>query len=95
MVALCLAFGFLPVLPLLWGTLTASGLAGMDPSFRSALRSSVLVAVAVVLLSLVIGLPLGVTAALYAVPARRALLALLALPMLVPSVLWAIGWSAL
>lgn len=95
LVALCLVFGFLPVLPLLWGTLTASGLAGMDPPFRSALRSSVLVAVAVILLSLVIGLPMGVTAALYALPARRALLALLALPMLVPSVLWAIGWSAL
>lgn len=94
-VAVWLFFGFVPVLPLLWGSLTPSALTDVDPSFRSALRNSFLVAAAVGFLSLTIGLPLGVTAAIYSFPARRVLLAMFALPMLVPSVLWAIGWSAL
>ncbi len=90
-----LLVGFLPVLPLLWGNIGPSGLADVDPSFRSALRNSSLVAILVGVLALVVGLPLGLAVALYSFPARRGLLAVLALPLLVPSVLWAIGWSAL
>lgn len=93
-VAVLLLVGVLPVLPLLWGS-NSSELAALDSSFQSALQNSLVVAVAVSILSLLIGLPLGVAAALYSFPARRGLLAVLALPMLVPSVLWAIGWSTL
>jgi ABC-type Fe3+ transport system permease subunit len=94
-IMVCLLFGLLPILPLLWGTITPRGLADIDPSFRLALRNSFLVAAAVGFLSFMIGLPLGVTIALNSFPGRRTLLAALALPMLVPSVLWAIGWTAM
>ena len=94
-VAALLLLGILPAVPLLWGSLGSGTFAALDGPFASALRSSVLVALSVAALALVVGLPLGVTAALYEFPARRVLLAVLVLPMLVPSFLWAIGWSAL
>ncbi len=90
-----LLLGFLPAVPLLWGNLTLGTFADLRQGSGSALINSLLVAVLVAVLSLLMGLPLGVTAGLYSFPARRGFLAALALPMLVPSFLWAIGWSAL
>lgn len=63
--------------------------------FLSALGHSVTVGLAVCATSVLLGLPTGVFAALYAVPFRKTLLGLVALPLLVPSFLWAIGFSML
>jgi ABC-type Fe3+ transport system permease subunit len=46
-------------------------------------------------LGLIAGAPLGMAAGLYDFRGRRALVALAALPLLLPSFLWAIGWSTL
>ncbi|MBI4602485.1 MAG: hypothetical protein HY721_11050 [Planctomycetes bacterium] len=63
--------------------------------FLDSLKASALEGLAVSLLALAVGLPGGVLAALYDFPVRRALLAFSALPLLVPSLLAAIGWSRL
>jgi putative spermidine/putrescine transport system permease protein len=63
--------------------------------FWTALRNSLEIAVYVAALALAIGLPAGLAAALYDFPGRRCLLAVITLPLLAPSFLWAIGWSAL
>jgi iron(III) transport system permease protein len=63
--------------------------------FVTALSRSLAVALAAASLSVVIGLPAGVMAGLYQFPLRRTLLALLALPLLVPSFITAIGLSML
>jgi iron(III) transport system permease protein len=81
----------LPSLPLLTGAGAGGGLG----SFPAALWSSARLAGVAAALGFGIGLPLGVLAALYTFPGRRALLGLVSLPLLVPSLLWAIGWSAL
>lgn len=81
----------LPSLPLLAGAGAGGGLG----SFPAALWSSARLAGVAAALGFGIGLPLGVLAALYTFPGRRALLGLVSLPLLVPSLLWAIGWSAL
>jgi iron(III) transport system permease protein len=94
-VAALLLLGVLPVVPLVWGTVTSDAFAGLRGAFASALGNSLGVGILVAPLSLLVGLPLGAAAGLYSFPARRALLAALALPMLVPSFLWAVGWSAL
>lgn len=88
------ALAALPALPLL----TQAGAGGEDGglgSFPAALRGSARLAGAAAGVGFGIGLPLGVLAALYTFPGRRALLGLASLPLLVPSLLWAIGWSAL
>jgi iron(III) transport system permease protein len=64
-------------------------------AFGDALQNSAVVALLIALVSLVVGLPVGVLTALYAFPGRQVLLACITLPLLVPSFLWAIGWSAL
>ena len=97
-VILVLSAAVLPTLPLLWSGLasiefTSAGLAGQ--AFGSSLANSALVASLVTVLALAAGWPLGVLAALYQVPGKKALLAVAALPLLVPTFLWAIGWSAL
>ena len=84
-----------PTIPLLWQSALSLESFTLGPSFWWGLQNSLLLASAVLLISLVVGLPLGVLTGLYAVPARRGLLALAALPLVVPSLLWAIGWSAL
>ena len=87
--------GLMPAAPLVWMGLREGRWLSAGPGFFTALGNSVTVAVAAGLLSLLIGLPLGVVAGLYAFPGRTLLLSLLVLPLLVPSFLWAIGWSAL
>src|SRR5262245_27116283 len=84
-----------PALPLFWQAFATGDAWSPGRGFPSALLSSFQVAVAVGVLSLAIGLPLGVAAALYDFPGRGLLLALVTIPILVPSFLWAIGWSAL
>jgi iron(III) transport system permease protein len=66
-----------------------------DSSFAPAVWRSMEVGAAVCLVAVVLGLPTGLLAAMYAVPGRRFLLGMAALPLLVPSFLWAIGLSML
>ncbi len=91
-----LLVAFAPVIPLL-GTLgDASNLSGVfDTGFRAAILRSLTVAVAVTIIAATIGIPTGILGALYDFPLRRLTLALLLLPLLVPSFLWAIGLSML
>lgn len=70
-------------------------IAGLDAAFIAALGRSLLLAAAVAGASLAIGWPLGVWVGLTRFPLRRALLTLLALPLLLPSFLVAIGLSML
>lgn len=67
----------------------------VDRTFLSAASVSLRIALGVALVALAIGWPLGVLTSLYAFPARRWVIPLIALPLLLPSFLWAIGWSAL
>jgi iron(III) transport system permease protein len=64
-------------------------------SFVTALQNGLWVAIAVVLLSFLVGLPLGVFLARYQFPFRSAGLAVIALPLLMPTFLWALGWSSI
>jgi iron(III) transport system permease protein len=87
-----------PALSLLWeafieDTATVENVFG--GGFGVALMRSFIVAAAVILASIVFGVPTGVLSALYDFPGRRVLLAMLAIPLLVPTFLWAIGLSQL
>lgn len=86
-----------PSLPLLWQTAASlpTGSLSIGGSFAGALLNSFWVALAAMTISLIVGLPAGVAAALYRLPVKKLLLALVTLPLLVPSFLWAIGWSSL
>ena len=81
------------VVPLAGGGLDVRQL--LDSAFPASLGRSLVVAGAVGAASLVAGLSAGLAAALFEFPLRRLLLAALALPLLVPSFLWAIGLSML
>ncbi len=99
MVGIALAFlvALAPALALLT-MMEASALAAtatFSSAFVGSLARSMRVACAVVGVSVVVGLPTGVFASVYAFPLRRLLLALLALPLLVPSFISAIGLSML
>ena len=94
-VALLLLVAALPAMPLFWRTLGSGELASLGGAYGGALWNSVVVASLVGMTTLVVGLPAGMLASLYDFPGRRILLALLVLPVLVPSFLWAIGWSSL
>lgn len=63
--------------------------------FAAALGNSGVLALCVAILSLLVGLPSGVLFALYEFAGRKTLLALVCLPLLVPSFLWGLGWSML
>lgn len=89
------AAAVLPAVPLVLQAAAAEGEFGVGRGFGSALWNSLTVALPVVVGSWILGLVGGVLAALYEFPGRRALLALASLPLLVPSFLWALGWSAL
>jgi iron(III) transport system permease protein len=92
-----LIVALVPAAPLLRRALGAPGALGgpLHGSFGGALLNSAAAAFGVAGLALVVGLPLGVLTALYEIPGRRVFLALVSLPLLVPSFLLAIGWSAL
>src|SRR5262245_16912507 len=94
-VLLVLGVALLPAVPLFWQTLGSSNSLSPGTGFTSALANSLRVAFFVGIISFLVGLPLGAGAALFAIPARGMLLAVLTLPLLVPSFLWAIGWSSL
>jgi len=84
----------LPTLPLL-GHVSVTAATVVTGAFASALANSLLVAIVAGAVALMIGLPAGVLAACYEFRGSRLLLAAASLPLLAPSVLWAIGWSAL
>src|SRR5438132_978630 len=81
-----------PALPLLWVAVTEVSWP-LSGGFGLAIWRSFVIATAVTLFSLLVGLPAGLLSALYDFPGRRILLALLAIPLLVPSFLWSIGLS--
>lgn len=91
---MCLAIA--PALPLVISTLAAPPASGVwTRSFADALFSSLVLAACVSVLSLALGLPLGVLAALYAFHGRGPLILFQTLPLLLPSFLPSIGWSNL
>jgi len=92
--ALIVVLVVLPSIPLL-GQVFASTHWSVTDAFDSALVNSLLIVVAVGVIALLIGLPSGVLAANYEFRGRQLLLAAASLPLLAPSILWAIGWSAL
>lgn len=85
----------LPALPLLWQVAATGNTWSLDGGFFGALSHSFVVALVACALAFFLGLPVGVLAALYEFPGRKILLAFATLPLVVPSVLWAIGWSSL
>ena len=93
-VAAILAVAFAPALPLMWEVFNDGSSQGvLDSGFWSASFRSLLVAITVIGASMLLGVPTGVLAGLYEFPGRRPLLALIAIPLIVPSFLWAIGLS--
>ena len=93
-ITIALLLPLLPAIPLLAEALR-SDVPALEASFWLSVQMSVVVATAAATIGWVVGLPLGVAAALYEFPGRKTFLALLALPLLLPSFLWAIGWSSL
>jgi iron(III) transport system permease protein len=86
----------LPAVPLLWTVFVppASTSVFAESAFGSALGNSIVLALGVAAVSLGIGLPLGVLTVLYEFPGRGVFLALVTLPLLIPSFLLAIGWAS-
>lgn len=84
-----------PALPLLAEALASTGAGAMSGAFAAALRSSLLVAALAAGGAFVLGLPMGVAMALYDFPGRLALIVCLALPILLPPFLIALGWAML
>lgn len=86
-----------PVLPLLIqagfevGTLRSI----FTEAFVRSLGNSFFIAIIVAIVSYAVGLPLGVVPAVFRLRGHQALMAFLALPLLLPSFLLAIGWSSL
>lgn len=95
---LCAVLGLViaPTLPLLVSAFSQESTSQVwTPVFTSAVATSLLLAFAVAVLALVIGLPLGLLSALYWFPGRFWLLPSQVLPLLLPSFLPSIGWSNL
>lgn len=84
-----------PALPLLQLALAGSRAFDVGSGFEVAVARSGLVALSASAWALLLGFPAGLVAGLYRFPARAVLLALLAVPLLMPSFLWAIGLSML
>jgi len=93
-VTLGFAVALVPTLPLVWRAAVATDGFSVGDAFVPALGNSLVVALSVAAIGWIVGLPAGVLGGLYAFRGRAILIALLALPALVPSFLWAIGWSA-
>src|SRR5262249_37159646 len=92
-VAVLLPLAGLPALPLAWQAAAAPEAVGLGRGFAGTLQNSAVVALLVVAVCWLLGLPAGGLAALYEYPGRKLVLALAVLPLLVPPFLWAIGWS--
>jgi len=91
---LCCAIA--PALPLIFSSLGQESTRPVwTDAFRKAVLSTLWLGVGVSILSLLIGLPLGLLAALYRFPGRRLLVLFHALPLFLPSFLPCIGWSNL
>lgn len=88
------ALAFVPTVPLFWRALSGPGGFVVGETFVSAMANSLVVAIAVGAVGWVVGLPAGVLAGLYVFRGRVLLVSLVTLPALVPSFLWALGWSA-
>jgi len=84
-----------PTVAMLTNSLGVEAQSALRPSFQTALTSGLGVALLVAVLSFLIGLPLGILMSRFRFPFRNAVLAFAALPLLVPTFLWAIGWSTL
>ncbi len=85
----------LPAWPLVASSALEFGRFSLSSFFSSAAFNSLGMGALVAALAFAVGWPMGVLTALYAFRGRRPMFALAALPLLVPSFLWAIGWSTL
>ncbi len=96
-VALAVLFALVtaPAWPLGWHALAGSGPPDLGAAFWTAMQNSLEIAISVAALALAAGLPAGLAIALYEFPGRRFFLAAVTVPLLAPSFLWALGWSAL
>lgn len=86
-----------PMLPLLVQAGSEIGTLGniFTDAFVRSLFNSFFIAILVGTVSYTIGLPLGVVSGVFHVRGHKVFMALLALPLLLPSFLLAIGWSSL
>jgi iron(III) transport system permease protein len=84
-----------PAWPLGWHALAGGKAPELGEAFWAAMRNSLELAAWVIVPALAVGWPAGLAASLYEFPGRRIFLAAVTVPLLVPSFLWAIGWSAL
>jgi iron(III) transport system permease protein len=84
----------LPLIPLCTAAL-GSPSNPVGSAFWRSVVTSAQVAVGGAFIAFLIGLPLGVGMAITDFPGKRLNLVLIALPLVVPSFLWAIGWSTL
>lgn len=85
-----------PVLPLVLSALAHDSPRPLwTKAFSRSVGSTLLLGAGVTAISLFLGLPLGLLAALYRFPARQSLVLFQALPLLLPPFLLCIGWSNL
>ncbi len=89
-----LTLALVPTVPLLWSAASQPQFFDVGSGFMRALGRSLAVGGGASLLALAAGLPSGLIAALYNFPFKHILLGASALPLVVPSFLWAIGLSA-
>ena len=61
--------------------------------FDAAIARSLIITLSVIVIAIIVGLPVGTLTGLYTFKGRRLFLGLLALPLMIPSFLWAIGFS--
>lgn len=95
-IAIILTLSVAPALPLLSTLFFESSTENLlSAGFVEAVLNSLTVAFAVFISSITLGAPAGVLSAYYDFPFRRPLIALVALPLIIPSFLWAIGISQL
>lgn len=86
----------LPALLLVWAAMGSDeASASLSLTFGREIVRSLAIGAAVALISVLVGWPTGVLAGLYDFPGRMPLLGTLAVPLLIPSFLWAIGLSML
>ncbi len=85
----------LPILPLMLQAGSPTTWLDVGSAFWRATSNSLSLAFLVGGVGWLMGLPLGVLAGLFRFRCKTVLVALLALPLLVPSFLWAIGWMSL